>query len=91
MRYADDFIVLHTDKQIVESAKTFIKDFLKSMSLEIHESNTRITHTYLSVNAQRPGFKFLGFWIKNYSVGKTERENRNVITIVERLNPIIRG
>lgn len=91
------------------------------MSLEIHEGKTRITHTYFSVNAQRPGFKFLGFWIRNYLVGKTKRgkrgkeyktfirphpqnisdvlrkvkkilrENRNVITIVERLNPIIRG
>lgn len=77
--------------------------------------------TYLSVDNQRPGFKFLGFWIRNYSVGKTKRgkrgaeyktfirphsqnisdvllkvkkvlwQNCNVITVAERLNPIIRG
>lgn len=121
VRYADDFVVLHPDKEIVESAKTLIEEFLKTMSLEIHEGKTRITHTYLSVDNQRPGFKFLGFWIRNYPVGKTKRgkrgaeyktfirphpknisdvlrkvkevlrQNRNVITVVERLNPIIRG
>jgi len=120
-RYADDFVVLHPDKEIVESAKTLIEEFLKTMSLEIHKGKTRITHTYLSVDNQRPGFKFLGFWIRNYPVGKTKRgkrgveyktfirphpqnisdvlrkvkevlrQNRNVITVVERLNPIIRG
>lgn len=121
VRYADDFVVLHPDKEIVESAKTLIEEFLKTMSLELHEGKTRITHTYLSVDNQRPGFKFLGFWIRNYTVGKTKRgkrgveyktfirphhqnisdvlrkvkevlrQNRDVITIVKRLNPIILG
>lgn len=121
VRYADDFVVLHPDKEIVESAKTLIEEFLKTMSLKIHENKTRTTHTYLSVDNQRPGFKFLGFWIRNYPVGKTKRgvrgaeyktfirphpqnisdvlrkvkevlrQNRNVTTVVERLNPIIRG
>ncbi len=76
VRYADDFVVLHPDKEIVESAKTLIEKFLKTMSLEIHEGKTRITHTYLSVDNQRPGFKFLGFWIRNYPVGKTKRGKR---------------
>ena len=121
VRYADDFVVLHPDKKIVKSAKTIIEEFLKTMSLEIHEDKTPITHTYLSLDNQRPGFKFLGFWIRNYPVGKLQRgkrgakyktfirphpqnisdvlrkikevlhQNRNVITVVERLNPIIRG
>jgi len=69
VRYADDFVVLHPDKEIVKSAKTLIEEFLKTMSLEIHEGKTRITHTYIPVDNQRPGFKFLGFWIRNYSVG----------------------
>lgn len=121
VRYADDFVVLHPDKEIVESAKTLIEEFLKTMSLEIHRGKTRVTHTYLSVDNQKPGFKFLGFWIRNYPVGKTKRgkrnaeyktfirphpqnisdvlqkvknvlhQNRDVITVVELLNPIIRG
>jgi RNA-directed DNA polymerase len=121
VRYADDFVVLHPDKQIVEFAKTLIESFLKTMSLKIHEGRTRITHTYLSVDAQKLRFKFLRLWIRNYPVGKTKRgkraaeykifirphpqnisdvlrkvkkilrENRNVITVAERLNPVIRG
>jgi RNA-directed DNA polymerase len=121
VRYADDFIVLHPDKTIVESAKILIEEFLKTMGLEIHPDKTRITHTYVSLNNQRPGFKFLGFWIRNYFVGKTRRgkrkakyktfirphpqniseilrktklvlkQNRDVKTVVSRLNPIIRG
>ena len=121
VRYADDFVVLHSDKEIVKSAKTLIEEFLKTMSLEIHEGKTRIAHTYIPVDNQKPGFKFLGFWVKNYSVGKTRRgkrgveyrtfirphpqnisdvlrkvkivlrQNRNIVTVVERLNPIIRG
>ena len=121
VRYADDFVVLHPEKEIVESAKSFIEEFLKAMSLELHPDKTRINHTYSSINNQKPGFKFLGFWIKNYPVGKTRRgkrgaeyktfirphpqnisdvllkikkvlrQNRNVITVVKRLNPLIRG
>lgn len=70
VRYAGDFVVLHPDKEIVESAKTLTEEFVKTMSLEIHEGKTRIAHTYLSVDNQRPGFKFLGFWIRNYPVRK---------------------
>lgn len=55
------------------------------MSLELHEGKTRIIHTYLSVDNQRPGFKFLGFWIRNYSVGKTKRgkEVRNTRLLLD--------
>ena len=120
-RYADDFVVLHPQKEIVESAKTLIEKFLKTMGLELHPDKTRITHTYISVDNRKPGFKFLGFWIRNYQVGKTKRgkrgmeyktfirphpqnisevlqktkavlrQNRNIVSVVERLNPIIRG
>lgn len=121
VRYADDFVVFHPDKTIVESAKILIEEFLETMGLEIHPDKTRITHTYVSLNNQSPGFKFLGFWIRNYPVGKTQRgkrnaeyktfirphpqnisealrktklvlkQNRDVETVVSRLNPIIRG
>ena len=121
VRYADDFVVLHPDRIIVESAKILIEEFLETMGLEIHPDKTRITHTYVSLNNQSPGFKFLGFWIRNYPVGKTQRgkrnaeyktfirphpqniseilrktklvlkQNRDVETVVSRLNPIIRG
>ena len=73
VKYADDFVVLHPDKEIVESAKILVEEFLSVMDLKIHEDRTRTAHTYLSTGNQGPGFKFLGFWIRNYSVGKTKR------------------
>ena len=35
VRYSDDFVVLHPDKEVVESAKSFIEEFLKTMSLSL--------------------------------------------------------
>jgi len=121
VRYADDFVVLHPDKEIIESAKALIEKFIKPMGLELHPDKTFITHTYRKMENRNPGFKFLGFWIKNYYVGLTKRGKRgaeyktfirphqqnisdvlrkikiilrqshNVVNIVDRLNPIIRG
>jgi RNA-directed DNA polymerase len=121
VRYTDDFVVLHPDKKIIESAKKLIEELIRPMGFELHPEKTRITHTYLPVEKEKPGFKFLGFWIRNYFVGKTKRgkrnveyktfirpysqnisdvlrkikiilrQNRDVATVVDRLNPIIRG
>jgi len=121
VRYADDFVVLHPVREVIDSAKVLIEEFIRPMGLELHPDKTRITHTYYKIGNQNPGFKFLGFWIRNYQVGKTKRgkrgkkyktfirphpqnisdvlrkiklvlrQNHNVVTVVERLNPIIRG
>jgi RNA-directed DNA polymerase len=76
VRYADDFAVLHPDEKIINQAKTLIIEFIRNMGLELHPDKTRITHTYLPMKDQKPGFKFLGFWIRNYLVGKTKRGKR---------------
>ena len=121
VRWADDFATIHPDKDIIDSAKIRISDFIRPMGLELHPEKTRITHTYLSIGEQKPGFKFLGFWIRQYHVGKRKRgrrnaeyktfirphpqnisdvlrkikiilkQTRNEKTVVERINPIIRG
>jgi RNA-directed DNA polymerase len=76
VRYADDFLVFHQDKKIVEESKDIIEEFLKPMGLELDPEKTQITHTYFLDEAKKPGVKFLGFWIRNYSVGKTRRGKR---------------
>ena len=76
VRYADDFLVFHPVKKIVEEAKSLIEKFLQPMGLELHKDKTRLIHTYRKVGTQNPGVKFLGFWIRNYSVGKTKRGKR---------------
>jgi RNA-directed DNA polymerase len=76
VRYADDFVVLHQDREIIVQAKEIIERLIRPMGLELHPGKTRIAHTYAKVEDENPGFKFLGFWIRNYPVGKTKRGKR---------------
>lgn len=63
IRYADDFVVIHNDKQIIETTKMVIAGWLKrEVGLELKESKTSICHT-------KDGFDFLGFNVKHYEVG----------------------
>ena len=70
IRYADDFVVFHKDKAVIEKSQRFIAGWLKQMGLELKPSKTRVTHT-LETEEQPPGFDFLGFNIRQYPTGKT--------------------
>jgi RNA-directed DNA polymerase len=63
VRYADDFVCLHPEKEVIERAKVILQEWLKEAGLEVSEKKTRITHT-------SSGFDFLGFNIRQYKVGK---------------------
>jgi RNA-directed DNA polymerase len=63
IRYADDFVVIHESKEIVERAKEIISSFLEPIGLQLKEEKTRITHT-------TEGFDFLGFNVRHYLIGK---------------------
>lgn len=54
VRYADDFVVIHRNKKILESCITEIKIWLDSMGLSISEKKSDFTDC-------RKGFSFLGF------------------------------
>lgn len=75
VRYADDFVVLHPDLEVIKEAKSRLSDWLKPMGLELHPDKTFIRHTFLKYES-KPGFKFLGFWIRNYSVQRREEGKR---------------
>jgi RNA-directed DNA polymerase len=66
IRYADDFVVIHEVKDIVMKARTYITEWLRKIGLVLNETKTRLCHTYRSLNDNRPGFKFLGFEIRQY-------------------------
>lgn len=68
IRYADDFVVLHKKLAVVQRCQQIIAEWLKSMSLEFKPSKTRITHT-LHNHEGNPGFEFLGYNIRQYTVG----------------------
>lgn len=70
IRYADDFVVLHPDINVVQRCQQIIAEWLKGMGLELSASKTQITHTFKSYETKKPGFDFLGFHIRQYPVGK---------------------
>jgi RNA-directed DNA polymerase len=69
VRYADDFVVLHEERAVVEQSREIVAEWLKEMGLELKESKTRIAHTLETAEGEA-GFEFLGFQIKQYPAGK---------------------
>ena len=68
--YADDFVVLHEHRPVVEAAKVFIEGWLRPLGLNLSPSKTRITHTLEKVDGQQAGFDFLGCRVQQFRVGK---------------------
>lgn len=69
IRYADDFVALHPDKEVISEIRERVNAWLAKMGLELKPSKTRITHT-LNAADGTPGFDFLGFTIRHHPVGK---------------------
>lgn len=70
IRYADDFVVLHEDLEVIKLCKSKIEEWLTDLSLELKPSKTRISHTLNQFEDEKPGFNFLGFNIRQFPVGK---------------------
>ncbi|CCQ51208.1 Retron-type reverse transcriptase [Crocosphaera watsonii WH 8502] len=74
IRYADDFVVLHEDYDVILQCKTLIAQWLEKVGLELKPEKTSIRHTLKSIEHDGktidPGFDFLGFNIRSYPVGK---------------------
>ena len=105
VRYADDWIVTATTKEILEeTALPMITAFLKERGLELSMEKTKITHI-------NEGFDFLGFNIRKYQskllikpgekgikafLEKVERtvdnaRGKTTKDLIDELNPIITG
>jgi RNA-directed DNA polymerase len=69
--YADDFVILHADRQVIEQCAEVARAWLKPLGLELKASKTRIAHTLQKVDG-KAGFDFLGFNIRQYPVGRTK-------------------
>lgn len=70
IRYADDFVVFHSDERVVHKCKEVIANWLAKVGLELKPSKTKYSHTLYQFGNEKPGFNFLGFQIKQYKVGK---------------------
>ena len=69
IRYADDWLVLHRDKAVVEHCRELAERWLQTMGLELSEKKTRIAHTLYSEEG-KAGFTFLGFDIRQHRVSQ---------------------
>lgn len=69
IRYADDFLVLHSDVEVIKQCKFLIETWLKDIGLELKPEKTRISHT-LEEYEGNTGFDFLGFHVQHHKVGK---------------------
>ncbi|KYC39394.1 hypothetical protein WA1_32205 [Scytonema hofmannii PCC 7110] len=78
IRYADDFVILHEDKTVVQRCREIISEWLIGIGLELKPEKTRLTHTFNSELSEdgKAGFDFLGHHIRQYSAGKY-RSNKN--------------
>ncbi len=69
VRYADDFLVIHPNKEIIEEAKQVVEEFLAQIGLEIKPSKTKTVQS-------TEGFDFLGVNIKHYKTGEYRSAKR---------------
>lgn len=70
IRYADDFVVLHSSEKVIKKCAEITSEWLKDMGLELKPSKTSIAHTLESYEGSEPGFHFLGFHIRQFHTGK---------------------
>lgn len=105
VRYADDFIVTGSSKELLDGeVRPLVESFLRERGLELSEEKTGVTHI-------EDGFDFLGQNVRKYDgkllikpsrknvrtfldkVRKVVKANRSATayTVIAKLNPIIRG
>jgi RNA-directed DNA polymerase len=79
VRYADDFVILHSDKAELQRVAERVTTWLAEMGLQLSSKKTRTTHT-LDRCEGNVGFDFLGYTARQFRVGKThtgKNTNRN--------------
>jgi RNA-directed DNA polymerase len=67
IRYADDFVVMHENLEVILDCKKILVNWLAELGLELKPSKTRITHTLNTVEGNN-GFNFLGFHTRQYPI-----------------------
>jgi RNA-directed DNA polymerase len=74
IRYADDFLVISPQLEVIQQCQIVIEEWLKPIGLELKPAKTRICHTLREIKVKgekvSPGFDFLGWNFRQYPVGK---------------------
>lgn len=73
VRYADDFVILHPDLEVLERVVKEVKKWLFPLGLKISKYKSSIRHTLEKHNGNNAGFTFLGFYFshKKCGIGQT--------------------
>lgn len=61
VRYADDFVLMHPDKNTLIQLQKVVEKFLSPIGLKLNPIKTRMVHTMDFSENSVPGFTFLGF------------------------------
>lgn len=70
VRYAEDFVLLHKDKSIIQSGKQELAQWLNDHAgLSLSEAKTRLSHTDKTIG-EDVGFDFLGFHVRRYAMSQ---------------------
>lgn len=90
IRYADDFVIMHADKNILLGAKETVKNFLKPIGLNLSEDKTKISYTHISEKEYPNCFTFLGFDVNQQPIRRSVRykvsgknPTQNFITLIK--------
>ena len=70
IRYADDFVILHQDRDALEEIREAVEEWLAQAGLRLNEKKTRTVHTLEEVDGRGAGFDFLGFTFRQHHVGR---------------------
>ena len=80
IRYADDFVILHQDRETMEEIRGAVVAWLAKAGLRLNEEKTRVVHTLDGAppdgatldgeDGARAGFDFLGFSFRQHYVGR---------------------
>lgn len=84
IRYADDFVVLHDNLEVILRCRTETQVFLSKIGLKLSHAKTRLTHTLELKETDtrelgfdgKVGFKFLGFMVKQFHTKHKSAKNQ---------------
>jgi RNA-directed DNA polymerase len=89
VRYADDFVIMYPDREILLHLKSEVQEFLKPIGLKLHPIKTRMVHTLNEFEGTPPGFTFLGFDViqrnkrqRQRAVFTKRKSNQNFVTLI---------
>ena len=71
IRYADDFVVIHEEKAVLEQCQVLLAEWLAGWGLAMKPSKTRLVHTLHPTGEQVAGFDFLGMTVRQFKVGRS--------------------